>query len=94
MLCVWAQYGCDPGRVSDGLARGWHCAKLSPSSALLLSFSDMCFVLLFLHVCRFCRVFLKKNQNAPRPSEYPPVRGGGNVRTFVFVFMLSFGALY
>ena len=21
--------------------------------------------------------FLKKNQNAPRPSEHPPVRGGG-----------------
>ena len=25
---------------------------------------------------------LKKNQNAPRPSEHPPVRGGGNVKTF------------
>ena len=23
-----------------------------------------------------------KNQNAPRPSEHPPVRGGGNVKTF------------
>ena len=29
-------------------------------------------------------VFLKKNQNAPRLSEHPPVRGGGggNVKTF------------
>ena len=26
-------------------------------------------------------VFLKKNQNASRPSEHPPVRGG-NVKTF------------
>ena len=25
---------------------------------------------------------LKKNQNAPRPSEHPPVRGAGNVKTF------------
>ena len=23
-----------------------------------------------------CMVFIKKNQNAPRPSEHPPVRGG------------------
>ena len=46
----------------------------------------------------FC--FLKKNQNAPRPSEHPPVRGKNNVKTFgwdhnrllfrfVFVLMLS-----
>ena len=50
MLCVWV-HGCDPGRVSDGsrLAR----TKLSPSSAFLLSFSGMCFVLLFLSFCRF-----------------------------------------
>ena len=25
---------------------------------------------------------LKKNRNVPRPSEHPPVRGGGNVKTF------------
>ena len=25
---------------------------------------------------------LKKNQNAPRPSEHPPVRGGGDVKMF------------
>ena len=27
--------------------------------------------------------FLNKNQNAPRPSGYPPVKGGGNVKTFI-----------
>ena len=42
------------------MARGWLCTKLSLSSALL-SFAGKC--------------FLKKNQNAPRPSEHPPVRG-------------------
>ena len=26
---------------------------------------------------------LKKNQKAPRPSEHPPVRGGGGVKTFI-----------
>ena len=31
-------------------------------------------------VCCVC-VFLKKNLNAPRPSEHPPVRGK-NVKTF------------
>ena len=25
---------------------------------------------------------VKKTQNAPRPSEHPPVRGGGDVKTF------------
>ena len=30
---------------------------------------------------QFCRCCLKKNQNAPRPSEHPPV-GGKNVETF------------
>ena len=30
------------------MARGWHYTKLSRSSALLLSFSGMCFVLLLL----------------------------------------------
>ena len=30
----------------------------------------------------FCFV-LKKNQNAPRPSELAPVRGGGGVKTFI-----------
>ena len=29
------------------MARGWHYTKVSLSSALLLSFSGMCFVLLF-----------------------------------------------
>ena len=41
------------------MARGWHCTKLSVSSALLY-FSGMCFV------------FSKKNLNASRPSEHPP----------------------
>ena len=50
------------------MTRGWHYTKLSLSSVLLLSFSGMC-------LC------LKKNQNAPRPSEHPPV-GGKNVKTF------------
>ena len=55
------------------MARGWHYAKLSPSSALRLSFSGMCILLfLFLSLCRF----LKKNQSTPRPSEHPPVMGG------------------
>ena len=27
-------------------------------------------------------LFLKKKQNAPRPSEHPPVKGGKNVKTF------------
>ena len=38
---------------------GWHLTKLSLSSALLLSFSDMCFVLCsFLFVVFFCSVFV------------------------------------
>ena len=37
------------------MARGWHYAKLSLSSALRLSFSGMCILLfLFLSPCRFC----------------------------------------
>ena len=33
--------------------------------------------------CSLCVcVFLKKNQSTPRPSEHPPVMGGGNVKTF------------
>ena len=37
------------------MARGWHYAKLSLSSALRLSFSGMCILLfLFLSLCRFC----------------------------------------
>ena len=39
------------------MARGWDYTKLSLSSALLLSFSDMCFVLLFLSFGRFNFVF-------------------------------------
>ena len=30
----------------------------------------------------WCCCCLKKNQNAPRPSEHPPVRGEKNVKTF------------
>ena len=37
------------------MARGWHYAKLSISSALRLSFAGMCNLLfLFLSLCRFC----------------------------------------
>ena len=37
------------------MARGWHYAKLSLSSALRLSFSGMCILLfLFLSLYRFC----------------------------------------
>ena len=40
------------------MARGWHYyTKLSLSSALVLFFSGICFVLLFLSFCRFCLVF-------------------------------------
>ena len=35
---------------------GWHYTKLSLSSSLLLSFSGMCFVFLYLSFCRFCFV--------------------------------------
>ena len=40
------------------MARGWHYTKLSLSSALLLSFSGMCILLLFLSFCRSCFVFV------------------------------------
>ena len=40
------------------MARGWHYAKLSLSSALRLSFSGMCILLfLFISICRFCLCF-------------------------------------
>ena len=55
MICVWV-HGCDPGRVSDGSRLALY--QLSLSSAFLLSFSGMCFVLLFLSFCRFCFVVL------------------------------------
>ena len=42
-------HACGPGRVSDGFARDWQCTKLSLSSALLVSFSDM--------LCIFCYCF-------------------------------------
>ena len=35
------------------MARGWHFTKLLLSSAVLLSFSGMCILLLFLSFCRF-----------------------------------------
>ena len=37
---------------------------------------------------------LKKNQNAPRPSEHPPVRGGGDVKTFRWDQRLQIQNLY
>ena len=40
------------------MAGGWRFTKLSLSSALLLSFSGMRFVLISLSFCRFCFVFV------------------------------------
>ena len=40
------------------MARGWYYTKLSLLSALLLSFSGMCILLLFLSFCHFCLVSL------------------------------------
>ena len=40
------------------MARGWRYAKLSLSSALLLSFSGMCFVLMILSFSCFCFAFV------------------------------------
>ena len=54
MLRVWV-HGYDPGRISDGSRL--HYTKLSLSSALLLSFSGMCFVILVLFLS-FCLVFV------------------------------------
>ena len=39
------------------MVRGWHYTKLSASSALLLSFSGVCFVLLFLSFVLFFSCF-------------------------------------
>ena len=55
MLRVWV-HGCDPGRVSD--VSRLALTKLSLSSALLLYFSGMCIMLLFLSFCRFSFVSL------------------------------------
>ena len=44
---------------------------IASSSSLVLH------VLVVLYNTRYS---LKKNQNAPRPSEHPPVRGGGNAK--------------
>ena len=55
--CRCYAFGCKCEIVAIGgghrMARGWRCTKLSLSSALLLSFSGLCFVLLFLSFC-FC----------------------------------------
>ena len=40
------------------MTRGWRYTELSISNVLLLSFSGMCFVLLFLSFCCFCFVFV------------------------------------
>ena len=40
------------------MVRGWRYTELSPTSALLLSFSGMCLALLFLSFCRFCFVLV------------------------------------
>ena len=53
MLCLWVQTrdSCDLGGVSDGSRLAVY--QPSQSSSLLLSFSGMCFVLLFRSSCRF-----------------------------------------
>ena len=58
------------------MARGWHYTKLSLSSALLLSFSGMCFALVFLSFCRFCFVFCSRCSfvDAPLIFSYPADR--------------------
>ena len=68
-------------RGGSQMARGWHYTKLFLSSALLLAFSGMLIgPSLFGHrsssscrLCVFWGVLLKKNANAPRPSDPPPV---------------------
>ena len=40
------------------MTRGWHYTKLSLSSALLLSFSGLCSMSLFLYFCRFLLVLV------------------------------------
>ena len=68
------------------MARRWHYSKLSLyfrlSSASLLYFSGI------VYICEVC--FLKKNQNAPRPSEHPPVKGKKCFCSFVFVVYVVF----
>ena len=54
MLCLWV-HGCYPGRSPAGSRLALY--QLSLSSVLLLSFSDMCFVLLFICFSRFYFVF-------------------------------------
>ena len=53
-MLVWV-HGCDPGRVSDSSRLAY--TKRSQSSALLLSFSGMCFVL-FVYFCLVFVLFL------------------------------------
>ena len=56
------------------MARGWHYTKLS--------LYRVPFFYLFSGRC-----ILKKNQNAPRPFEHPPVRGK---KLYIASFFLSF----
>ena len=64
MLRVWV-HGCDPGRVSDG-SRLALCQTLSIECPSSIFFWHVYFVILV----PFSLSFLKKNQNAPRPSEH------------------------
>ena len=70
MLRVWV-HGGDPGRVSDGSQLAL-CQTLSIECPSSIYFLHVYFVILVI----FSLSFLKKNQNAPRPSEHPPVRRG------------------
>ena len=69
-------HGCDPGRVSDG-------SRL----ALYQTLSIECPSSIFFLAGVFC---LKKNLNAPRPSEHPPVRGKKCQNVIIAPFFLSF----
>ena len=53
----------------------YYCIKWNSYSFPLMCRSSLIFPF-FLSFLSFIYVFLKKNQNTPRPSEHPPVMGG------------------
>ena len=54
----------DFGRLDAGSRAGFTSSRPPPRWTSIFHFSY------------FCTMCLKKNLNAPRPSEHPPVRGG------------------
>ena len=54
------------------MSRGCSFTKVKLKSLAASTFYDR---LLYVLLWCFAMYFLKKNQNAPRPSEHPPVRG-------------------